>query len=598
MADNIKIAYVVDKSQLIASNKELDKTVKANNLTQKEVKETTDKFKDQDKQLSKTNKAFSSMGDQLKALGNRFTIAGKGVGDMASGLLTTAKGAGTASKAMKVLKIALAATGIGLLVVALGSLATFLTKNQEGADKLSKVMRVVGVVFDVVIDRVGMLGKGLVQFFSGNYSESFETLKGAVSGVGEEMRTEGKAALQLERDTQKLRDANIAFIVTKGKLRIAIEASRLAAEEEQRSGETLEESNKRRAKASQDAINATNELSRKEIELAKEKSRLLSIEVGLGESLTEDIRADEEAKVAVLELEAQRLTSLKRLVAGMNRFTDATKESTEATREKIEIDEVQAEAIADKDPLEALIGITGDQMMEGIAMVQEGNEAINESNLNRSLLEISQFKSTAEAKEMIAFGLADSLAIIAGKGSAVAKAVALADIAYGTGKGFIQALDIAQKGAAGTGPLAPFTFPVFFATQLAAVFGAASQAKSILSTPAPKFEHGGRVGGNLHSGGGTMIEAELDEHVMSRKATSKYGHGFFKALNNLELSPDVLSGLSGGSAPIIINSDNKELINEYRNRPILNLDISENGITKRTQRNNSIIQKKVLRYKS
>jgi hypothetical protein len=211
-------------------------------------------------------------------------------------------------------------------------------------------------------------------------------------------------------------------------------------------------------------------------------------------------------------------------------------------------------------------------------------------------------KKAAAAQEQIALGLFHSLGAIAAEGSSLSKAAAIAEIVYGTGKGFINGLEIAQKGAAGTGPLAPFTFPLFFAGQIAAVLGAASQAKSVLATqaplPAPKFEHGGRVGGNLHSRGGTMIEAEINEHVMSRRATAKYGHHFFDSLNSLELRPDILNGMSGGSSPIIINSDNKELINEYRNRPITNISISENGITKRTQRNNNIIQKKLLRYKS
>jgi hypothetical protein len=211
-------------------------------------------------------------------------------------------------------------------------------------------------------------------------------------------------------------------------------------------------------------------------------------------------------------------------------------------------------------------------------------------------------KKAAAAQEQIALGLFQSLGAIAAEGSSLSKAAAIAEIVYGTGKGFINGLEIAQKGAAGTGPLAPFTFPLFFAGQIAAVLGAASQAKSVLATqaplPAPKFEHGGRVGGNLHSRGGTMIEAEINEHVMSRRATAKYGHHFFDSLNSLELRPDILNGMSGGSSPIIIKSDNKELINEYRNRPITNISISENGITKRTQRNNNIIQKKLLRYKS
>ena len=68
------------------------------------------------------------------------------------------------------------------------------------------------------------------------------------------------------------------------------------------------------------------------------------------------------------------------------------------------------------------------------------------------------------------------------KGTAASKGAALAEIAIGTGVGFINALDIAQKSAKGTGPAAAFAFPIFYASQIAAVLGAVSQAKNILST--------------------------------------------------------------------------------------------------------------------
>jgi hypothetical protein len=60
--------------------------------------------------------------------------------------------------------------------------------------------------------------------------------------------------------------------------------------------------------------------------------------------------------------------------------------------------------------------------------------------------------------------------------------LALAEIATGTAVGFIQGLDIAQKGAKATGPAAPFAFPIFYATQIAAILGAVGRAKSALAS--------------------------------------------------------------------------------------------------------------------
>ena len=74
-----------------------------------------------------------------------------------------------------------------------------------------------------------------------------------------------------------------------------------------------------------------------------------------------------------------------------------------------------------------------------------------------------------------------SIAQLAGEGTKIAKAAALADIIISTGVGFAQGLDIAQKSAKGTGPAAAIAFPVFYATQVAAVLSAAAQAKNVLS---------------------------------------------------------------------------------------------------------------------
>jgi hypothetical protein len=86
------------------------------------------------------------------------------------------------------------------------------------------------------------------------------------------------------------------------------------------------------------------------------------------------------------------------------------------------------------------------------------------------------------------------------KNTAAGKALALAQIATDTAVSFMSGLRIAQQGAAATGPAAPFTMPVFYASQVAAILGAANKAKSLLggggSTSAPS---GGGGGGSISS---------------------------------------------------------------------------------------------------
>ena len=64
----------------------------------------------------------------------------------------------------------------------------------------------------------------------------------------------------------------------------------------------------------------------------------------------------------------------------------------------------------------------------------------------------------------------------------------------------------------------PQSIPLIIA---AAAIGAAQLAAAI-AKPIPKFERGGVVGGRLHSGGGTMVEAERDEYIVNRRQSMRH----------------------------------------------------------------------------
>ena len=84
--------------------------------------------------------------------------------------LTTSIGGGRGAilalaKGFNILKIAIAATGIGLLIVALGSLIAFFTRTQEGVNSLQRVFAVVGVVVGKLVDAFSSLGGRIVESF-------------------------------------------------------------------------------------------------------------------------------------------------------------------------------------------------------------------------------------------------------------------------------------------------------------------------------------------------------------------------------------------------------------------------------------------------
>ena len=142
----------------------------------------------------------------------------------------------------------------------------------------------------------------------------------------------------------------------------------------------------------------------------------------------------------------------------------------------------------------------------------------------------------------------------------------------------------------------PFNIPAAIA---AGVAGAA-QIAIIANTKPPKFEKGGMVDGNLHTSGGTLIEAERGEFVVNRHATAEY-LPVLKAINNNEptFAGNILAALANGTFDLAaqFQSKAKQTESEFdyvklskvmeRNKSTLNINIDEQGFTKRLERTNS-----------
>lgn len=72
----------------------------------------------------------------------------------------------TLSAGLKILRLALIATGIGAFVVILGSLVTYLVSTQEGINKVNKVLTPLKEVFGALLGLVQKFGKSIFEAFS------------------------------------------------------------------------------------------------------------------------------------------------------------------------------------------------------------------------------------------------------------------------------------------------------------------------------------------------------------------------------------------------------------------------------------------------
>jgi hypothetical protein len=159
------------------------------------------------------------------------------------------------------------------------------------------------------------------------------------------------------------------------------------------------------------------------------------------------------------------------------------------------------------------------------------------------------------------------------------------------------------------GPLNPATI----ASLAAAAIATGAQIAIIESAQPPKFADGGMVGGQLHSSGGTLIEAERGEYVVNRHAAAEY-LPVLKAINEGEptFANNILASLATQNFALAsqfqtkqsssndgINYDKLDRI-MAKHKSNLNVNIDEQGLTTFLLKENSRVEfrNKKMRYKA
>ena len=161
------------------------------------------------------------------------------------------------------------------------------------------------------------------------------------------------------------------------------------------------------------------------------------------------------------------------------------------------------------------------------------------------------------------------------------------------------------------GPLNPATI----ASLAAAAIATSAQVAIIQNAQPPKFADGGMVGGQLHSSGGTLIEAERGEYVINRQSTSDYLPSL-KVLNSGEVEPtfanNILTALANGTFDLAAQFQTKQSASNdginydkldrimAKHKSNLNVNIDEQGLTTFLLKENSRVEfrNKKMRYRA
>jgi len=301
-------------------------------------------------------------------------------------------------------RLAVIGTGIGLLVLAVASLKAAFTSSEEGQNKFTKIMGVIGAItgnlitllsdlgmklisvfenpkqalkdfgnlikenivnrFEGLIELIPQLGKAINLLFRGQFSEAGKVAVNAVGKVAlgvEDVTGKINAATQAVKGfiDENIREANIAASIAdkrakadKGERDLLIqraEANRKIAELREKAADKLAVGVEERIKALIEAGKIEEGITLKEIANSKLRLQAKIAENALANSTKEDLLEEAQLRATLIDLETARLTKQKSITAevtGARREALAEQKALEA--EAAEIEKVKEETRTSK----------------------------------------------------------------------------------------------------------------------------------------------------------------------------------------------------------------------------------------------------------
>jgi len=356
------------------------------NKANKNVGKFNDKLKD-------TSKASKNVQADLSEVKNQADAATGGAISRFKGLIGTIK---NVSKSFVTLKGAIIATGLGALVLVVGSIVQAFRSSEEGQNKFAKIMGVIGSVVGNVTDKISDFGelllnnpmqllddvlqniinrfKGILRFipsmgealnlvFKGEFSEAGKVASDAVLLIAtgtenatdkikefsEEIKKDGESAAQVADARAKADKASRELTIQ----RAEADRDRAALLEKAVNKELF--TVKERIEFLKQAGALEEEITNKEIEAAKLRADAKILENSLSKSTKEDLEEEANLKAEVIRLETAKLTKQKEvtsqtiaLVAEEKAARDAIKAQEKTEKEAQDAANLESEkALAD-----------------------------------------------------------------------------------------------------------------------------------------------------------------------------------------------------------------------------------------------------------
>ena len=369
-------------------------------------------LKDLKQGIDKVNKAQVNQAKATKDAKQEMVTYGGAVDGVTGGAVTKFRaltlGIKAATTSTKAFRIALLATGLGAIVVVIGTLVANLQNSEAGFNRVNKLLKQVGVVAGNVTDIFFSLGTSLFGLVTGDFelmTKSFDEATDRIKNFGEETKREIKIQGDLSDQQAELTKIERQLTVDRA------EANRKRAELLEKSADRENFTAKQRIKFLEEAGKIDEEITNAEIKAAQIRLNLKVEENKLSESSKEDLDEEARLKAELTNLETARLRKQRAVTAQITTALREEQAERKAIRTKEEAEQkaedAKLQAKIEKEKADELTRLEAiDKIQKEFKLKKEDEEAILESEKleleqARKLQELTDLEATEEQKASI-----------------------------------------------------------------------------------------------------------------------------------------------------------------------------------------------------
>lgn len=339
------------RAQLALNTAELNKMSEAERTTSEagiNLSESTKALSDKLKTLE------SSIGDNRRNVGNYAEGVKEGIlqtngltgatGAMVGGLKSSIGGVQAFNAALKANPIMLV---VSVILLLMSTIEKLMNRNTELSTSLKAAFAPFKVIFERLLDWITGLFKGVAWVLE-NISKGVVWLLDNLGLISEETKKAATAAAQLEKETQRIYQAETDALVPMAQMRREMEELKNIAADQTKS-----------AKERQDALQAAQaklqEIKKSELDILEAKYKQIKAQNSLSYTSAEDARKEQEALAALDEAKAKYATQEKEMIGQVSgiemqeqaKRAAAAKAAADA-KKKAEEDRIKAIADAEK----------------------------------------------------------------------------------------------------------------------------------------------------------------------------------------------------------------------------------------------------------